>query len=57
MPRRQALDIALEALSTPGAASMFSNGPLPEGVKDLLRVMADSEWRDAAIECVLFTVR
>jgi hypothetical protein len=46
--RRQAIDIALDALAKPEIASFLAAGPLPKGVKVLLRIVADGEWRDAA---------
>lgn len=50
MPRRQAIDIALDAAGKPGVASLMSVGPLPDGIKSLLRVVAEGEWRDATTE-------
>ena len=47
MSRRQAIDIALDALAKPGIASFLSAGPLPDGLKCLLRIVAEGEWRDA----------
>jgi hypothetical protein len=48
MSRRQAIDIALDALAKPGIAAFLSAGPLPDGLKCLLRIVAEGEWRDAA---------
>lgn len=50
MARRKAIDIALDAAAKPGVASLMSVGPLPEGIKSLLRVVAEGEWRDASTE-------
>jgi hypothetical protein len=52
MPRRQAIDIALDAQAKPGITSFLSAGPLPEGLKCLLRIVAEGEWRDASTEHV-----
>jgi hypothetical protein len=46
--RRQAIDIAMDALAKPEIASFLAAGPLPKGTKVLLRIVADGEWRDAA---------
>lgn len=48
MTRRMAIDIAMDARTDKGAGSLLSVGPLPDGVKDLLRIVADGEWRDHA---------
>lgn len=48
MTRRLAIDIAMDARAGGGTGSLLSVGPLPEGVKDLLRIVADGEWRDHA---------
>lgn len=50
MSRRQAIDIALDALGNSGIGSFLSAGPLPDGIKALLRIVAEGEWRDAATE-------
>lgn len=50
MPRRLALDLALDAAAKPGALSMLAVGPLPEGLKDVLRIVAEGEWRSVATE-------
>lgn len=50
MTRRHAIEIAIEARTRKDAASMFSVGPLPEGLKSLLRIVAEGEWRDGATE-------
>ena len=50
MSRRQAIDIAMEMRGTSGASSLLSVGPLPDGVKDLLRIVAEGEWRSPATE-------
>ena len=50
MPRRKAIDIALDTAGKPGVASLMSVGPLPDDIKSLLRVVAEGEWRDAATE-------
>jgi hypothetical protein len=50
--RRQAIDIALDALAKPEVTSFLSVGPLPEGLKVVLRIVAEGEWRDAATEHV-----
>lgn len=55
MSRRQAIDIAIDALAKPEITSFLSVGPLPEGVKCLLRIVADGEWRDASTEHVYRT--
>ena len=52
MSRRQAIDLAMDARTRKGASSLLSVGPLPDGVKDLLRIVAEGEWRDAATEHV-----
>ena len=51
MSRRQAIDLAMDARGK-GAASLVSVGPLPEGVKDLLRIVAEGEWRAPSTEHV-----
>jgi len=48
--RRNAIDIALNAAGKPGVASLMSVGPLPDGIKSLLRIVAEGEWRDASTE-------
>ena len=50
MARRQAIDIALDGAGKPEVFSMLSVGPLPDGVKSLLRIVAEGEWRDASTE-------
>lgn len=50
MTRRHAIDIAIDARTRKGPASLLSVGPLPEGVKDLLRIVAEGEWRSPATE-------
>lgn len=50
MPRRLAIDIALDAAAQPAKLSLLAVGPLPEGLKDLLRIVADGEWRSATTE-------
>lgn len=50
MSRRQAIDIAIDARRRQDASSLLSVGPLPEGVKSLLRVVAEGEWRDGSTE-------
>ena len=45
MTRRQAIDIAMSSRGKADAGSLLSVGPLPEGVKDLLHVVAEGEWR------------
>jgi hypothetical protein len=50
--RRKAIDIAMDALENPGITSFLSVGPLPDGVKSLLRIVAEGEWRDASTEHV-----
>ena len=52
MPRRQAIDIAMDALSRPELLAMLTAGPLPAGVKNLLRIVAEGECRDASTEHV-----
>lgn len=48
--RRPAIDLALDAAAKPGVISFLSAGPLPEGLKCLLRIVAEAEWRDASTE-------
>lgn len=50
MPHRHAIDIALNAAGKSGVASLMSVGPLPDGIKSLLRIVAEGEWRDASTE-------
>lgn len=50
MARRQAIDIALDARSKGGATSLLAVGPLPEGVTDLLHIVAEGEWRAPGTE-------
>ena len=50
MSRKQAIDIALDALANPAITSFLSVGPLPDGLKCLLRIVAEGEWRDASTE-------
>lgn len=50
--RRNAIDIAMEALTKPEVASLLTVGPLPDGIKSLLRIVADGEWRHATTEHV-----
>lgn len=50
MTRRSAIDIAIDARGRKDATSLLSVGPLPEGVKSLLRIVAEGEWRDATTE-------
>ena len=52
MTRRLAIDIAMDARARGGTGLLLSVGPLPEGVKDLLRIVADGEWRDHATDHV-----
>lgn len=52
MARRQAIDIAMDALSRPEIACLLSAGPLPDGMKTVLKIVADGEWRDASTEHV-----
>ena len=52
MPRRQAIDIAMDAVSRPELLAMLTAGPLPSGVKNLLRIVAEGECRDASTEHV-----
>jgi hypothetical protein len=52
LSRRQAIDIAMDAMTTPEITSFLSAGPLPEGLKYLLRIVAEGEWRDAPTEHV-----
>lgn len=48
MPRRQAIDIAMDAVSRPELTAMLTSGPLPPGIKSLLRIVADGECRDSS---------
>lgn len=50
MSRRHAIDLAIEARTRQERASLLSVGPLPEGVKSLLRIVAEGEWRDHETE-------
>src|SRR4051794_19756058 len=52
MARRQAIDLAIDALTRPDIASLLSVGPLPDGMKSVLRIVADGEWRDPSTEHV-----
>jgi hypothetical protein len=52
MTRRQAIDIAISSRGKADAGSLLSVGPLPEGVKDLLHVVAEGEWRAPSTEHV-----
>lgn len=52
MSRREAIDIAIDALAKPGIASLLSVGPLPSGIKSVLRIVADGEWRSPQTEHV-----
>ncbi len=47
MPRRHAIYIAMDARTKPAVMSFLSAGPLPDGLKCLLRIVADGEHRDA----------
>lgn len=42
----------MEAQKNPKVTSFLSVGPLPEGIKSLLHVVAEGEWRDAKTEHV-----
>lgn len=53
--RRSAIDIAMEALTKPEVAGLLSVGPLPNGIKVLLRIVADGEWRDETTDHVYRT--
>lgn len=55
MARRQAIDIAIDAREKKTSSSLLSVGPLPEGVKDLLRIVAEGEWRSTSTEHVYRT--
>lgn len=50
MTRRTAIDIAMDARVRKGSSSLLAVGPLPDGVKDLLRIVADGEWRAPSTE-------
>jgi hypothetical protein len=50
MTRRHAIDLAIEARTRKTSSSLLSVGPLPDGVKDLLRIVADGEWCSPATE-------
>jgi len=50
VPRRLAIDLALDAAAKPAALSLLAVGPLPDGLKDVLRIVAEGEWRSAATE-------
>jgi hypothetical protein len=52
MTRRQAIDIAISSRGKANVDSLLSVGPLPEGVKDLLHVVAEGEWRAPSTEHV-----
>ena len=52
MTRRHAIDIAIDARTKKDTSSLLSVGPLPEGVKDLLRIVAEGEWLAPATEHV-----
>lgn len=52
MSRRQAIDIAIDSRLRKDQSSLLAVGPLPEGVKDLLRIVADGEWRAPSTEHV-----
>lgn len=52
VPRRQAIDIALDTQAKPRITSFLSVGPLPDGLKCLLRIVAEGEWRDDSTEHV-----
>ena len=39
-------------LAKPDAGSLLSVGPLPEGMKSVLRIVAEGAWRDASTEHV-----
>jgi hypothetical protein len=52
MTRRQAIDIAISSRGKADAGSLLSVGPLPDGVKDLLHVVAEGEWRAPSTEHV-----
>jgi hypothetical protein len=47
VPRRHAIDIAVDALTMPAIMSFLSVGPLPVGLRCLLRIVAEGECRDA----------
>jgi hypothetical protein len=42
----------MDALAKPEITSFLSVGPLPEGLKVLLRIVAEGEWRDVSTEHV-----
>lgn len=50
MTRRLAIDIAMDARNAGDASSLMAVAPLPDGVKDLLRIVAEGEWRAASTE-------
>lgn len=50
MTRRHAIDIALDARTQKTSTSFLAVGPLPDGVKDLLRIVAEGEWRAPSTE-------
>lgn len=50
MARRHAIDIAMDGASKPELLALLAVGPLPDGVKSLLRIVAEGEWRDAETE-------
>jgi hypothetical protein len=52
MTRRHAIDIAIDARTRKTSSSLLSVGPMPDGVKDLLRIVAEGEWRTPATEHV-----
>lgn len=52
MTRRSAIDIAIDARTGKDTASLLAVGPLPDGVKSLLRIVADGEFRDSTTEHV-----
>lgn len=52
MATRRALDIAMDFRRGDSAGTLLAVGPLPDGVKDLLRIVADGEWRSPATEHV-----
>lgn len=50
MRRQTAIDLALNPRATELAASLRRTRTLPEGVKSLLRIVAEGEWRDPSTE-------
>lgn len=50
MRRQTAIELALNPRSTEIAASLRNARTLPDGVKSLLRIVAEGEWRDPTTE-------